>query len=106
MESPVPRYYFNIINGSKIVDVEGREFPDSAAAVAEAQRLIDDWELPGTQMQVTDAKAREIARVQRRPTTGVDNYCISAFGGITPSALSSSTSRVISSARSAKRCHV
>jgi len=89
-EGSVPRYYFNIINDSKIVDVEGREFPDEAAAVAEAQRFIDEWDLAGTHMRVTDANAR-IARVRRR--------CIFAFGGIIPSALPSCV-------RSAKRCHV
>jgi hypothetical protein len=45
--------------------VEGREFPDDAAATAEAQRFINEWNVAGTQIQVADTKGNEITRVRR-----------------------------------------
>ena len=38
----MPRYYFNIMNGMPLVDREGMELPDAAAARKEATRYAID----------------------------------------------------------------
>jgi uncharacterized protein DUF6894 len=38
----MPRYYFNIMNGRPLVDREGMELPDAAAARKEATRYAID----------------------------------------------------------------
>ena len=38
----MPRYYFNIMDGRPVVDREGRELPDAAAARREATRYAID----------------------------------------------------------------
>ena len=38
----MPRYYFNIMDGRPVVDREGRDLPDAAAARREATRFAVD----------------------------------------------------------------
>ena len=38
----MPRYYFNIMDGRPVVDREGRDLPDAAAARREATRYAVD----------------------------------------------------------------
>lgn len=38
----MPRYYFNIMNGRPVVDREGMDLPDAAAARREATRYAID----------------------------------------------------------------
>jgi hypothetical protein len=68
----VPRYYFNIMNGRPMVDREGMDLPDAAAARREATRYaidlvrrraeISDWN-EVENVVVTDERGAEVLTV-------------------------------------------
>jgi hypothetical protein len=64
-EAAMLRFYFNILNKQKVVDTESQHCDEEAAAVAAAQRFMTAWNVRGTQIQVMDAKGKEVTCVQR-----------------------------------------
>ena len=71
-ENQMPRFYFNVYNGSNILDIEGTEFADQSAACREAVRLsgmiiADDIDhvLSGMEwyMELTDSNSAVVLRI-------------------------------------------
>jgi len=61
--TPMPRYYFHL-HGSGAADMDGQDFPDDAAAIAEAKDVAGDLRIG----RVNVSQERIIVKNARRET--------------------------------------